>query len=155
MDLSRIQSATQRDLPEILAIEQETTNPGRWDLRQFREELRRPATTFLVAKVSIPDSTSIAGFLVVLSMGEEHEILNLGTKSACQRHGIASALLQHFIKIHSGSGRHRLFLEVRRSNLPARRFYRKMGFQPAGIRKKYYRNPPEDAVIMSRNPAEE
>jgi ribosomal-protein-alanine N-acetyltransferase len=147
----RIRTAAEKDLTAILSIEGEVQNPGRWNRREFREELWRPGTTFLVAEGGHPNLLFVAGFLVILSAGADHEVLNLGVQQKHRRRGVGTALMEYFMARAAESGTGRLFLEVRFSNFPARCLYRKLGFQKVGLRRNYYRDPPEDAVIMSRN----
>ena len=68
-----------------------------------------------------------------------------------RRQGIGSALMRRLISAADKQGAEELFLEVRKSNSEAVSLYDSLGFQKIGIRKKYYRKPVEDAVVMARN----
>jgi ribosomal-protein-alanine N-acetyltransferase len=72
----------------------------------------------------------------------------LGTR---RKNGVASALLAHLIRQLVASGVATLFLEVRAHNHPALQFYRKHGFIEIGLRRKYYDDPQDDALIFSKN----
>jgi ribosomal-protein-alanine acetyltransferase len=85
---------------------------------------------------------SLAGFLVWRhTTPDEIEILNLAVVPAFRRRGIAKALLDGLPKAE-------VFLEVRESNLAARGLYKAAGFHEVGLRRRYYQNPPEGAVVM-------
>jgi len=75
---------------------------------------------------------------------DEGEILNLAVAPELRRSGIARALLGEIFQYFSGA----IFLEVRESNGAARAFYKSLGFQEVGLRKEYYRAPPETAIVM-------
>jgi [ribosomal protein S18]-alanine N-acetyltransferase len=88
------------------------------------------------------DGESLAGFVVWRRIAsDEIEILNLAVQPAFRRRGVAKALLGRLPK---GD----VFLEVRESNLAARGLYQAAGFREVGLRRGYYQNPPEGAVVM-------
>lgn len=88
------------------------------------------------------------GFLAYRQIApDEFEILNLAVAPESRRKGIARSLLLDALTLPG-----RWFLEVRASNFSARELYRSAGFQEAGIRKKYYQNPDEDAIVLVRQP---
>jgi [ribosomal protein S18]-alanine N-acetyltransferase len=88
------------------------------------------------------DGESLAGFVVWRrSAPDEIEVLNIAVVPAFRRRGIAKALLDRLPKAE-------VFLEVRESNLAARRLYHAAGFHEAGLRRGYYQNPPEGAIVM-------
>jgi ribosomal-protein-alanine N-acetyltransferase len=84
---------------------------------------------------------------VARHIASEWELENVVVSSTERRNGIGRRLLRALIDAASQSASESIFLEVRESNLPARRFYQKTGFQQAGVRKGYYRDPPEDAIL--------
>lgn len=86
-----------------------------------------------------------AGFLVSRKIDEgEVEILNLAVAPEWRRRGVATLLLRQILTFHDC----RFFLEVRQSNTGARCLYRKLGFEEAGIRPRYYTDPVEDGIVM-------
>ena len=88
---------------------------------------------------------TVAGFLVWRRLAEgEYEVLNLVVAPAFRRQGVARQLLGSVLP---GAGRV-VFLEVRESNLAARNFYKSMGFKEVSIRREYYDNPPDSAIVM-------
>ena len=83
-------------------------------------------------------------------MVDEGNITNVAVRRDCRRQGVAAALLDAL----EAQGKERelafLTLEVRQSNAPARALYEKLGYLQAGLRRNYYENPREDAIIMTK-----
>lgn len=96
----------------------------------------------------------VAGFLVTRLVASEMEILNLATSVDFRRKGAATGLLGECLESARKSGAEKAFLEVRESNSAAIALYERCGFRASGRRIQYYRNPPEDAVLMTRVLAE-
>jgi ribosomal-protein-alanine acetyltransferase len=92
----------------------------------------------------------VVGFLAARIAADEIEILNLAVDPASRRRGAGTALLDAALEHGRRAGAARVFLEVRESNLAARRFYDRHGFTVAGRRLRYYRQPEEDALLMVR-----
>ncbi|MGC8792141.1 MAG: GNAT family N-acetyltransferase [Bryobacteraceae bacterium] len=134
----RIRDARPRDLPDLERIEVASPEAAMWDPREY---LRYPCR---VAEVE----GEVAGFIVwrVTAPGEG-EILNLAVWPERRRQGIATRLLESVLSAPGYSW----FLEVRESNLPARRLYQKLGFREVGRRPSYYRDTGEAAVVMRRD----
>jgi ribosomal-protein-alanine N-acetyltransferase len=89
----------------------------------------------------------ILAFLVTRCVDAEWELENIVVAGASRRRGVGARLLREFVahaRAAEGSG---IFLEVRESNQSARALYRKAGFEETGLRKSYYSNPPEDAIL--------
>jgi ribosomal-protein-alanine N-acetyltransferase len=111
---------------------------------------------------SITDTISLDGSMcyVALSDGEvaayllgrvippEGEIYRIATAPEKRKRGIAYRLLDYAVKCERGRGLESLFLEVRSQNAPARALYKAYGFREIGIRKRYYKSPEDDAIIM-------
>lgn len=92
----------------------------------------------------------LSGFSLARSTFEDMELLKIGIAPEFQRIGLGTRLLEETLEEGKRRGATRCFLEVRKSNLNATRFYSAHDFQPAGARLKYYSNPVEDAWIMER-----
>jgi ribosomal-protein-alanine N-acetyltransferase len=90
----------------------------------------------------------IPGLIVFRSMADEAEILNLAVEASQRRQGIGWLLVQQSISECKAAGAKTIFLEVRESNEGARRLYARAGFKEGGRRAEYYREPPEDALIL-------
>jgi ribosomal-protein-alanine N-acetyltransferase len=142
-----IRTAAFEDLNAIATIESESFSDP-WSERSFAEILLSPAAIFLVAARS--DSKKIVGYVIALVVANEAEILNLATDVSLRRQGIGGELLDAGIAAVDARGAGQIFLEVRESNQPALALYRSRGFSPIGQRRKYYRNPVEDALVLRR-----
>ena len=101
-----------------------------------------------------PDEGEIAGFLIGRRVSDEVEILNLAVRAELRRKGIGSALLSRLLAGLAAEPAWKIYLEVRRSNEAAVAFYQRQGFAHVGERKNYYRDPVEDALVLSLSVAE-
>ena len=90
-----------------------------------------------------------AGFLIFSTVLDEAEILEVAVTENLRRAGIASELMNELFEWCKKNGISRILLEVRESNFPARSYSKKFGFAEDGRRRNYYRDPVEDAVLMS------
>ncbi|MBO7127973.1 ribosomal protein S18-alanine N-acetyltransferase [bacterium] len=92
----------------------------------------------------------LAGFLILSAVLDEAEILEVAVSESQRRNGIGSELMDEVFVWCAENGISHIFLEVRESNFPARAYYKKYGFVENGLRKNYYRDPVENAVLMSK-----
>jgi ribosomal-protein-alanine N-acetyltransferase len=140
----RVESMRRRHLPGVLRIEQEA-NPRPWSLSLFLSELRyRESRIYLVARSGY-DIVGYAGCMLVA--GDGH-VTNVGVDSDHRRRRVATRLLVALARRAIADGAQALTLEVRVSNDAAQALYRRFGFAPAGVRKNYYSDSNEDALIM-------
>ncbi len=117
--------------------------PGEaWSFESFRSEAEKPSGFVLAA---LDASGKVIGFLTASCVLDTAELTNIAVVPECRKQGIAGMLLNNLL---SRIGKAELFLEVRESNLPAGSFYQKYGFVQVGIRKRFYQNPDENAVLM-------
>ena len=93
----------------------------------------------------------LTGAVASREVAGETEILNLAVSSEWRRRGIGRQLMQTALEEAASSRVGRVFLEVRESNTGAREFYYRLGFSLDGRRRNYYRNPAEDALLLSRS----
>ena len=140
------------DLPEVLAIET-VSFALPWTEEMFESDLaRRDLCEALVARASDAGTPPpLTGYVCAWVIGEELHINNLAVSPRWRRRGIAAALLAAALERGRARGADCALLEVRVSNIGAQLLYRRHGFKPAGIRKRYYDHPVEDAVIMRRD----
>lgn len=133
-----------RDLGEILKIEKLSfTTP--WSKQAFLSELLdNDRAYYLVAKVN----DRPVGYIGIWLVAGEGHVTNIAVHPDYRRRGIGNQLLLAIEKLALERGVNRLTLEVRVSNEGAQRLYRKLGYMPAGIRRRYYRDNDEDALIM-------
>jgi ribosomal-protein-alanine acetyltransferase len=108
-------------------------------------QLSRSGTRIWVAQ----DAGQIVGAAALRTAGDEAEVLNLGVAPSLRRRGLGRELLAAAISDARHAGAARIFLEVRESNLGAQAFYRNLGFAEIGRRRAYYRDPAEDALVLS------
>ncbi len=144
--MSQVRPATPDDITALMAIDKELPNAGHWTEGQYRAALEPGAVPERVSLVV--EDTAVIGFIVARVLGEEWEIENVAVRNQEQRRGIGSKLLQDVLSRARQRNARAIFLEVRESNEAARRLYAKSGFVPAGRRKGYYANPPEDALLF-------
>lgn len=97
--------------------------------------------------VAVADGALIA-YIIGRVIAPEGEIYRIATLPEKRGRGIAYRLLDYAVKCERGRGLESLFLEVRSQNLPALSLYRAYGFKRIGLRKNYYKNPADDAIVM-------
>ena len=117
-----------------------------WNEAMLEEELYNDTASFIVAEGEDGSVLGYAGLHVIL---DEGYIDNIAVEEPARKHGVASALLDVYCRFGAANLAF-LTLEVRASNQPAIALYEKHGFVRAGIRKGYYQEPREDAVIMTK-----
>ena len=144
-----INQTTTQDLVEVVEIE-ETSGLSRWGWESYNAELSRPESIMLVARRLRPDAAGkwLYGFVAARVNADELHINNIGVRDEVRRHGLGSALLHVVLNVGRRMGAVSAVLEVRAGNLPALALYGRRGFEVVGRRRNYYRNPPEDALVM-------
>jgi [ribosomal protein S18]-alanine N-acetyltransferase len=138
-----IRRATKVDLPAIAAIEAESF-PSPWGEGLYRPELTRPASVFLVAEAA----GETTGYACAFAVLDEAHLLKLAVRPELRRRGIGRALLAALAAALRDMGARELWLEVRAGNQAGRAFYRRLGFDEVGVRKRYYSDTGEDAVVL-------
>ena len=116
-----------------------------WSYDSFRVELDSPHAIPLIAL----KGREIAGFLCGVCVCGEATLNLIAVRTEFRRRGIGEALLGEMLLQASQMGAERCFLEVRESNLPAQRLYARFGFTAAGRRNRFYKNPAEDALVLT------
>jgi ribosomal-protein-alanine N-acetyltransferase len=135
------------DLEGVLAVERASfTNP--WTREMYEAELRNPDVSAVF--VARDGAQQIVGFCSFWHVLDELHINNLAVLPDYRRQGIGSALLRQVLARGEALETRRAVLEVRRSNEIARRTYERFGFTVAGIRRDYYCQPVEDALVLWR-----
>lgn len=140
MELRR---ATPSDTAAIAAAECEIF-PDPWSQRDITDTV---TTEGAMCYVAVSDGKLLA-YIIGRVIIPEGEIYRIATLPAYRKRGIAYRLLDYAVKTERGGGLETLFLEVRKQNIPARSLYRAYGFKEAGVRKNYYKDPTDDAIIM-------
>lgn len=141
-----IRFLARRDISEILRIQAGSREAAQWP-RSAYESLEETGQKAWVAE----GGEHVVGFLVARSTATEMEVLNLAVAITVRRKGIGHALLEETLSWAARNGSRQVFLEVRASNAAARQFYLAHGFVAAGVRASYYRDPADDALLLSRS----
>ena len=138
----------EQDLEGVLAVESESfTNP--WTRDMYAWELQNRSMCHILL-VRTPDCR-VAGFCAFWLVFDEVHINNIAMRPGFRAQGIGTALLRQVLAEGQQLGARRATLEVRASNAGARRLYERMGFYVAGVRRNYYSDPVEDALILWRD----
>lgn len=140
----RIRRMTLEDLPAVLLIEEACfTDP--WTEKGFRESLNEESAHLLVLE---DENVGIAGYACLYRAADEGEIVNVAVSPECRQQGYGSRVVDELMRLGKELGTERFFLEVREGNAAGRALYTGLGFSECGIRKGFYENPREDAVLM-------
>ena len=131
------------DLEAVLEVSSLSLKES-WSKESFKKELFNPLAKYLVAK----ENNKVIGFAGVWTIVDEGHITNIAVHPKFRKRGIGNILLSSLIEHCKNWGCNSLTLEVRASNTPAQNLYKKYNFKEEGIRKKYYKDNNEDAIIM-------
>ena len=115
-----------------------------WSENSVASELKNPLSLWLVAD----ENGTVQGYVGSQTVMDESDMMNVAVHPDCRKQGIATALIVGLVEELRKRGSHSLTLEVRASNASAISLYEKLGFIQVGLRKNYYRNPREDALIL-------
>lgn len=147
--LFAIQPMTVNDLDEVVSIE-EVAYSAPWKRAMFEAELGgNPFSQSVVVRNF--GRGAILGYLCFWMVFEEQHLMNLTVHPDWRGRGIGSDLARWALSWGRENGARRTLLEVRVSNEAARRLYEKLGFTVMAVRSNYYRDPKEDALIMSHS----
>jgi [ribosomal protein S18]-alanine N-acetyltransferase len=138
-----------RDLNEIERIERSSYRTP-WSRSMFAGELAKPSSISLGA--FDPEGGELLGYLIISRYVDAWHVMNLAVAPKHRRKRIAASLLEQLFAVTAGEGRRGYTLEVRVSNDVAISLYEQAGFKARGIRRGYYTDNREDALIMWRDP---
>ena len=139
------------DLSEIEEIERRSY-PTPWSRSMFAGELAKPSSICLGAFEAEGEDGALVGYLIVSRYVDAWHIMNIAVSPDFRRRGIATALLERLFELTDDRSRRGYTLEVRVSNDGAVRLYERLGFEARGIRRGYYTDNREDALIMWKDP---
>lgn len=144
-----IRSMSMDDVPDICALDHRSFSLP-WTENSFKYEISENKLSIpLVAEIDTPAGKSIIGFIVVWIIVDEAHIGTIAVDESYQNMGIAQKLIAEAFRKARRSGTVIGYLEVRAGNMPARHLYEKLGFEVDGVRKGYYQDNHEDAILMS------
>lgn len=134
---------SQKDIDDVLEISSLSLKES-WSKDSYKKELENPMARYLVAEVD----NKVIGFAGLWKVLDEGHITNIAVHPDYRGNGIGSKLVESLINKSDSWYINSLTLEVRSSNKIAQNLYEKYGFEKEGIRKNYYSDNKEDAIIM-------
>lgn len=140
----RFRKLTEDDIEQVAKLEQENFADA-WSVSSIRETFLQAQALIAVAEVE----GKIVGYCILYHVLDEGEIARIAVSNSFRRQGIGQGILDFVFQYCREEQVRRLLLDVRESNRNARKFYEQYGFMEDGIRKAFYDNPKEDAVLMS------
>jgi ribosomal-protein-alanine N-acetyltransferase len=143
-----LRSLRAQDLDAVEVIER-VSYPTPWSRAMFAAELQKPSSLALGA---YGESGELVGYAIVSRYVDAWHLMNIAVVPEFRRRGIARSLLERLFEVTAADLRRGYTLEVRVSNADAIRLYERLGFEARGIRRGYYTDNREDALIMWREP---
>lgn len=140
-----IRRMVMEDLDQVLEIEKSSFSVP-WTRQDFIESIEKPTALYLVAVLE----NTIVGYCGLWGVVDEGQINNVAVSKKHRGQRIGTKLLEALFEEGTKEKLTAYTLEVRVGNVPALALYKKLGFEEAGVRKNYYTNPKEDAIIMWR-----
>jgi [ribosomal protein S18]-alanine N-acetyltransferase len=150
IDLRRL---TLADLAAIERIEQRAY-PTPWSRSMFAGEIAKQSSICLGA-VDREEGERLVGYLIISRYADAWHVMNVAVDEAYRRRGIATKLLNRLFELTVSDDRRGYTLEVRVSNGDAIKLYERLGFVARGVRRGYYTDNREDALIMWKDPLRE
>jgi [ribosomal protein S18]-alanine N-acetyltransferase len=147
--VTQLRRLTPKDLEAIEHIERRSY-PTPWSRSMFASELSKPSSISLGAFEA--ETGELVGYLVISRYVDAWHVMNIAVAPERRRQGIAVALFDRLFELTAADGRRGYTLEVRISNEAAIKLYERLGFQSRGVRRGYYTDNREDALIMWRDP---
>jgi ribosomal-protein-alanine N-acetyltransferase len=133
-----------RHLPAVLRIEHHA-HPKPWSLGVFTGELSQGDSRYYVV---LRTGGKVAGYAGLMFVADEAHVTNIAVSPSLRRQGLGSRLLVHLAREATRRSCSAMTLEVRMGNLAAQALYRDFGFVIAGVRRNYYPETHEDALVM-------
>ena len=137
-----------RDLSAIEGIERRAYRTP-WSRSMFAGELAKPSSLCFGA---FDEGGTLGGYVIISRYVDAWHVMNIATDPDRRRQGVATALMERLFELTEGDGQRGYTLEVRVSNHDAIRLYERLGFERRGVRRGYYTDNREDALIMWRDP---
>jgi ribosomal-protein-alanine N-acetyltransferase len=134
------------DLEQVVEIEKDSM-PSPWSKELFEEELKRERARYFVGEID----GQVAGYMGYWEAPEEAHIINLAVAPRFRQKGLGFQMMEYCLRFAYKKGARLATLEVRESNEAALKLYEKMNFRIVAIRKKYYSDNQENAVVMLKD----
>ncbi len=142
----KIEKMQASDIAEIASLEKECFSLP-WSEKSLADELENPVARFFSAKYK----NELAGYIGAFNVAGEVSVTNVAVKEKFRKQGIGASLLKKLEETARLENAEFITLEVRASNESAIRLYTQSGYEKAGLRKDFYSNPKEDAILMTKN----
>jgi ribosomal-protein-alanine N-acetyltransferase len=120
-----------------------------WSREMYDAELQNSGISFIVV-LRIPECR-VAGYCSYRLVVDEVHINNVAVRTECRSKGFGRCLVEYALREGRNRGATRVLLEVRSGNVAARQLYESLGFTTIGLRRAYYREPVEDALVLARD----
>lgn len=143
-----IRPATPDDVPSMRALEQQAATAAHWAEREYDALFAAEAPPRVALVAASKDSGDVVGFAIARCATVEWEIENLVVAQEHRQRGLGIKIIRDLLLQAHSAGATSVLLEVRESNLAARRLYEKIGFSQQGRRSRYYHDPKEDALLL-------
>ena len=137
---------TEKHVAQVAELEKICFGSAAWSEKSIASELNNALSLWIVAV----EDEKILGYVGSQTVMGETDMMNVAVHPDYRKQGIASGLITELIGALKKRESHCLTLEVRASNEPAKNLYKMLDFEEIGIRKNYYRNPREDALILRK-----
>jgi len=147
IDLRRL---TLADLGDIERIER-SAYPTPWSRSMFAGELAKP-TSISLGAIDLDEDGALVGYLIISRYVDAWHVMNVAVDPVYRRRGVATTMLAELFRLTDGDGRRGYTLEVRVSNTTAIALYERLGFHATGVRRGYYTDNREDALVMWKDP---
>ena len=142
----KIVSMSSLHLDSVAGLERECfVHP--WSKASLEEYLNNPSAYFFVA---VDDKSNVVGYIGTYIICDEAYVTNIAVSENSRRQGVGNALVGRAVENAKNNGASFISLEVRLSNMGAVNLYKKNGLETVGVRPNFYRDPEEDAFIMTR-----
>jgi ribosomal-protein-alanine N-acetyltransferase len=140
-----------QDLDQVLAMEQSTPEAPHWDRAAYANLLLTDTRSVRYGAFVAMNGSELAGFVVARQVLEVCEIESIAVAVGARRQGVGTKLLQETLQWAAAGGAQRIQLEVRAGNTKAITFYQRAGLLREGLRRSYYSDPEEDAVLLGKS----
>lgn len=141
--MTRLRPLQPADLDRVAQLETELFGPAAWSRELYEEELARADRYYVAADVD----GELVGYAGIV-LASDAQVMTVGVAAGHRRRGIATRLVTDLVERARAARAREVFLEVRAGDTGAQELYRRAGFEPIGVRPRYYLPDGEDAVVM-------